>query len=600
MKIKGLFTIFATVAALAFAAGCSTEEEFGPERTVVDQNDIVFEVSVASESYDRVTVDVSHNGGDRETYCVFCYNDVDTPVEDAINRKVAELTNSEKGLASALTNGNNHVSVIADLDDESQYRFVVFGLNSDGTTYGTPATADFTTTKAPLIFTVTVSEIEERSAVASVVSTGDESDTWHLFWTTDIESPVEELIDAEMEKLAGNYAGQLHTENDEIEITGLTAGTEYRAVVFGIDTEVEEGEETVVGTAGNVIFGTVPVFGENQEWKVEYKGKEIDAETNAVLETISVTVPEGTRWAYVSTTRDVFRTDFKSSYQTLIETYVNDLTENYGIEIWQEEELTVLGSDDILNTVFEDDTYVIAVFEISVNGNMSGNYATVEFTADMLDFEGSDDYKSWVGYWRIEDENEVGFDITILPYVTDAVYAGGTEGTAEGDEEEEVTAPVPQYLMYGWEAESGLGEIAPVTLAYDSETKELVFLPAENITMVTLSDGLSASICFGGSGGQYLFTPDILAVAKASGAGAAQVTIGDEAAGKQGMETMQYYGAAGGSLYVFSDPETLPVFPMTMSKMSEAGTTGLAGMDTPAYAGHPVLKATGTKTLSAR
>ena len=231
---------------------------------------------------------------------------------------------------------------------------------------------------------------------------------------------------------------------------------------------------------------------------------------------------------------------------------------------------------------------------------MSGNYATVEFTADMLDFEGSDDYKSWVGYWRIEDENEVGFDITILPYVTDAVYAGGTEGTAEGDEEEEVTAPVPQYLMYGWEAESGLGEIAPVTLAYDSETKELVFLPAENITMVTLSDGLSASICFGGSGGQYLFTPDILAVAKASGAGAAQVTIGDEAAGKQGMETMQYYGAAGGSLYVFSDPETLPVFPMTMSKMSEAGTTGLAGMGTPAYAGLPVLKTTGTKTLSAR
>ena len=50
MKIKGLFTIFATVAALAFAAGCSTEEEFGPERTVVDQNDIVFEVSTRAST----------------------------------------------------------------------------------------------------------------------------------------------------------------------------------------------------------------------------------------------------------------------------------------------------------------------------------------------------------------------------------------------------------------------------------------------------------------------------------------------------------------------------------------------------------------------
>lgn len=553
MKILKTNPLIAASVLLSMTFGCSTEEGPAPQRETVAQEDIVFSASVNQETGvtdERVTVTVTHNGSDRETYCVFCYDNPDeTPLENAILRKIAEIASSDGGFSSALTNGNTHVSIISGLEDDTEYRFVVFGLNSDGTTYGTPASVNFTTAKSPLEFSVSVSGITETSAKASVTSTGDEKDTWYCFRTEDVTTPLESLISSTVESLSDGF--ELKSGNAEIEFSGLTPGTEYRVVVTGLNADKE-----ISGTPGSAMFMTTPAFAEETGWNVTYGGKKLESEgeyAGYYYESFDVTTVDTDRWFDIALDEAFYMSQFSGDPEQAIAYYVgyyNSLIESIGQDpqtVWGQ--LSYTGSRELSYDVMEDGDYVMIVAGVTINGNANGKYKTVEFTTDVTAIDATAEYKAWLGSWRLEDADKTGFDISVVPYVN--------------------TADARGYLMFGYE---NTGSQFPVQLL-TGENNSLQFITSENLGNVQFSDGSSGVLGFYGLGTGSNFYGGTYAAANASlnpGGNSATVTAGtvNTESGQVQLTKMQYIAEISGQYSMITDPDTVPGFPLTMTKAS--------------------------------
>lgn len=146
MKIKSLFGYAAAMSLLAWGFSACTEEN--PENP--DDNGggttstIRYRVSVDDESIteNSVTVNVTCNGTESDTWYAFITDDLDSPTKNVIAAAVDALTD----VASALRSGNDAVK-FSGLTANTDYRVVVTGLLSDGTVTGTPDEDEFTTSR---------------------------------------------------------------------------------------------------------------------------------------------------------------------------------------------------------------------------------------------------------------------------------------------------------------------------------------------------------------------------------------------------------------------------------------------------------------------
>ena len=554
----------ASLLALALTA-CQKPEEPRPERPEIDQSTIVFEVKASGLKVDGATVTVTHNGTDDETYYGFYYTDLETPVTNAINRVVSSFTEAGTDISGVVTTGTTHITILNGLEPLTTYRYVVFGLNEDASIYGTPASVDFTTLKGAVEFGVSVSGITQTSADASVTSTGDNTDTWYCFATTDLTSPLEDVVNAEVAELGSSLSSVLKDGNDMVQLTGLSAGTSYRAVVTGLKSD-----GTTYGTPVAASFRTASPdveYTENPNWTVTYAGK--GSYQGSPADLISVTVSGGSD---TYTTGIIPVEEFE---QAGIQAFVESMVASYQemLDIYNAMGMNMTWAD-ILYTETEEEMpfdvldssvewYAIA-FGVDLDGNPTGLYSISEpFTPEEL--EASEAYNKWIGRWTVT----------------------GSDGT-ENVLEVSALSPDVSYVVRGWQFGDYSEDWPGITASFNADGT-LSFMSEEYGEYDTGSYGTGILGCFGivevqgatspVSGDSYPICTATLTSDNTAEAVGEEITLSDR--NTYDIIGMEYIVLLSGQYegYVLNFTAEPPAFPLTMTKEASSAQSRTVRMD---------------------
>ena len=252
MKIVKIANLAITVILASLVASCVKEQpkEEAPETPVkftVELN------STADAEYAEVVV--RHDGLKDATWFGFVTKDVNSPVEDLIQ---AQLPNVN---AKSLHVGNVQTVALRNLEEYVNYRYVAFGVNSDGERYGEPGNLAFCTSPVfDVTFQAEAGEIGSHQASFSVSHDGIDVLTYMAFVTDDKEKDIKTLV-------SENFATLVNGENklnEGVELLKGTSGvvsfddltheTDYRFIIYGI----YDNSGTVIsyGTPAEVPFTT--------------------------------------------------------------------------------------------------------------------------------------------------------------------------------------------------------------------------------------------------------------------------------------------------------------------------------------------------------
>lgn len=114
----------------------------GNGNTVVEQK-LNFTLGTPEVEATQVTIRVEHDG-DKTDNWLYIVTEKTSNIEDAIKAEVERILNS--ATSTNLQNVTRKNVVVTGLTPETEYTFIVFGLTSGGSVYGTPASIDFKTT----------------------------------------------------------------------------------------------------------------------------------------------------------------------------------------------------------------------------------------------------------------------------------------------------------------------------------------------------------------------------------------------------------------------------------------------------------------------
>ena len=295
------------------------------------------------------------------------------------------------------------------------------------------------------------------------------------------------------------------------------------------------------------------VLTENPAWTVSYDGKTIY--NGQVTDAATV----------VSTSNDTYlqpifisKADYESrGLKAIIEEdyAIWEYTLEYygGMYTW--EDFLYDASGAYIVEYLEDTSteYYALVYGVDTDGVLTGYYALSDsfYPEEITVDEG---YNKWLGTWRIEDASGVGYDVVISEAVAGATYA-----------------------MTGWQSDDvvkSFGQEYPVSLTYDSESQSLMFAAGQLGTydagyvyfLGTSEDGQLVS-------GNY----NIASASFEDGGNTAKVTPMEVALSDGStfvpyrMQVLDlYYGQ---QWYIVSDQATVPVFPLTMEKVSSSSSS---------------------------
>lgn len=191
--------------------------------------------------------------------------------------------------------------------------------------------------------------------------------------------------------------------------------------------------------------------------------------------------------------------------------------------------------------------YYALIYGVDAEGNFTGHYAISDPFCP-AEIEVDEGYGKWIGNWRIEDESGNGYDVTIAEN-----FAGAT------------------YSMTGWQEDDAVkvfGTGYPIPLTYDAESGNLMF-PAGQIGSYN-----AGYVYFQGTakdGSLVTGSYDIAAASLGTDTVASlEVPLGGGSTFvPEMMQVLNYYGS---NWYIVSDQATVPVFPMTMTKLSSSTT----------------------------
>ncbi len=559
----------AASAALAMTStGCEEAEPNRPVPPEINQNDIVFEAKAGELTSEGATITVTHNGTDKETYYGFWYTDLETNATNAINRVVAEFQETGTDLGSVVTTGKTHITMVNGLDPMTTYRYVVFGLNEDGTIYGTPGSVDFTTLKGEVTFTVSVSGITETTANATVTSTGDNTDTWYCFATTDLTSPLAQVVSNEVERLGSSVSSVLRDGNDMVQLSGLTAGTSYRAVVTGLKSD-----GTTYGTPVSASFRTSSPevsYTENPNWTVTYAGKGTTEDGPADMIDVTVTAGNDSYMPGVISVADFNEVGIEYYVETMVEEYqaMIDLYTQMGYPITWADLLYTQSEQDIPFNVLDSSTQWYAiVFGVDNSGNPTGLYAMSDaFTPEEL--EASDEYNKWIGTWNVTGSDNLTNTIEVS-----------------------ALSPDMSYEVRGWQLGDYSDNWPAITAQFNSADGSMSFLSGEyggyetggqygtgilgcfGVIEVMTAEGLVNSIV---TGDPYPMLTATLSNDNSATAVGETIAIDDgtPTGTSYDIVTMEYSVLLTGDWdgYVLGFNGDTPRFPLTMSKTSAQGS----------------------------
>jgi len=210
--------------------------------TPIDLNVVSFSAEISGITKNSVDAEIKYNAKkDDLTWFGFITTDLQTSAAALIATYAPGIP------ASEIFSGSQKLK-LEDLEQETQYRYIVSGINADGV-YGMPADVRFSTLSKEYdetVFSVAASDITPSSATLTITHTGLEEFEYYGFFTDDLQSDLADVAvpaDADAHLVKG--------KERVFEAENLAALTTYRYVVVG---RVYGNE---YGTRGEVIFTTL-------------------------------------------------------------------------------------------------------------------------------------------------------------------------------------------------------------------------------------------------------------------------------------------------------------------------------------------------------
>ena len=466
---------------------------------------------------------------------------------------------------------------------------VLSGCEKDGS--GSGADTDAT-------FRISITSVESDSARGAVISSAkDEQTTWLAFWTDDFTTPLADLVALEIVKLQGEgeLESSLQYGNKPVTFSGLEPETEYLAVAAGV---LSDG--TVYGTPVSVRFTTerqLGVIEENPDWSVSYTGRFLDDYyTPYDLFHVDDNASSGEKFFTMFLDKATIDENFKDDDAGMKE-FIEECVEIVEIEIIQayaQEGITVTwedllydGSTDIEYDISEPGDYYMTVIGMTDEGKYTGLYARETITLKAP--AGSDDYNSWLGTWKCEDQDGTVNTITVSAAIGDL-------DSDDVDIDGESAGGI--YIVDGWQAGTVAGEevsaysfsafFMPASASAGTTSGSLMFYGYDMMEADFGTSGYgyiglygTAVVSGGGEDGEDLplAVPGPLAGAQMNPDGngnTATVTAttvdydDDEATEPVALENMEFMARIAGSMFSLFDIET-PSMPFTMTRVEEDG-----------------------------
>lgn len=236
-------------------------ERYGEPGNLAFSTSPIFDVKFTATAKEvlshEASFSISHDGLEVLTYMAFVTEDTETDLKTLVAEHYKTLVTSDNKLNEGveLFSGNTGDFTFDSLIHETDYRFVIYGIyDNNGVVvyYGAPAQVEFSTPIDLSIvpFSAQISNVYTESAsVAVTYDAKNEELSWYGFVTEDLTTPAASLIAT---AIAGITDEQIQTGKDKsIDISGLTAETDYRYIVTGV------GEDGAFGVPADVKFSTL-------------------------------------------------------------------------------------------------------------------------------------------------------------------------------------------------------------------------------------------------------------------------------------------------------------------------------------------------------
>ena len=370
-----------------------------------------------------------------------------------------------------------------------------------------------------------------------------------------------------------NSSEDIYRGDQEVQYEPFSAGS-YVAYMVGVDARGKATGDycrasftaTDSGSGGGGGGSDTPAdFKVNTNWTVSYTGRVTETDEDGAITSETFSCKAGSSERYLVTAIDK---DVQKEYYSTVADYLQDevdylaqTLENYadfGVTI---DDFTYTGSETAYIDKLRHGSYNGYMIGVDANGKATGDYAVCSFT--VAEATPTDAFKKWLGTWDIGD-GKTTFRITV--------------SSAEANE---------YYTVTGWEAgetmEADFSDYSFET-SFDAEKGTMNFftqwLNEETDEQGTFQVGFYGMLS--GDGGPDLEDGDVMATA----------TLSDDTHAAVAAQSIEYYADESGSKttvydfvsmqylgyddeYYYEFDNTVPGFPMSMTRISGAAGTSL-------------------------
>ncbi len=276
---------------------------------------------------------------------------------------------------------------------------------------------------------VEVIKVEGLTATVRITSDGSDADTWYGFATTEkdvytaYQNKIKELVKG------GEIKGLKNSPSFMTQAKNLKPYTKYNYIVFGINKNGE-----IYGAPAYAEFTSGLV--ENENWKVNYNGKDVIGEGDYAHEydhTVKVTSTDNNKYfitAYDKETYEAVDIKLIAEYEiAYLKQWIESYNEANGTELTVNHMLFEGDGIDALN-IYPGDWYAIAI-GVDENGELSGYYSSTEI--NIPEEVATDAYRSWLGKWTWTGSNGVAWNVEFHKGINNMLYyMSGWEGFPTG------------------------------------------------------------------------------------------------------------------------------------------------------------------------
>lgn len=302
-------------------------------------------------------------------------------------------------------------------------------------------------------FEVAITSVGEDVATVSVSHNGAETDTWYGFVTTDTKRADLSLIYEKVEEISTSDLTTGITKT--VELTGLTRGTSYKYVVFGMGAD-----GAIYGTVGSAIFETESgrSVSLNPNWKIEFIG---DYTANNETYTNCVSIESSDEETYyidlcLVDEWNAIAADIYSYAEKLVAAMKNAANQNgVGLDYFLSQGSGIIPFGDQYPG-----TYVAYMLGVNAQGEITRLYAVSE-EFEIAEAAATPEYEAWLGYYNVAGTGSV-YDENLKQYV---------EGDVEFGLYVDKLMNNDSYVISGWTNQTAL----PFGAAYWLEEDAIVF-----------------------------------------------------------------------------------------------------------------------------